>query len=33
MTRLRRELKVHYLAGFPAPDGRPPSRPDRAGDR
>ena len=32
VTRFRRELRVHYLQGFPSPDGPPPSPPDRAGD-
>jgi DNA-binding GntR family transcriptional regulator len=32
ISRLRRELRVHYLTGFPSLDGVPPSRPDRAGD-
>jgi DNA-binding GntR family transcriptional regulator len=32
LPRLRRELRVHYLTGFPAPDGSAPSPPDRAGD-
>jgi DNA-binding GntR family transcriptional regulator len=32
ITRLRQELRNHYLAGFPSPEGLPPSRPDRAGD-
>jgi DNA-binding GntR family transcriptional regulator len=32
ITRLRRELRVHYLTGFPSLDGVPPSRPGRAGD-
>jgi DNA-binding GntR family transcriptional regulator len=31
LTRLRRELRIHYLTGFPDRE-RPPSRPDRAGD-
>jgi DNA-binding GntR family transcriptional regulator len=32
VTRLRRELRIHYLRGFPTRDGGPSSRPDRAGD-
>jgi DNA-binding GntR family transcriptional regulator len=32
VTRLRRELRIHYLTGFPTRDGGPSSRPDRAGD-
>ena len=32
LSRLRRELRVHYLTGFPDRDGPAPSRPDRAGD-
>ncbi len=32
ITRFRRELRDHYLQGFPSPDGLPPSPPDRAGD-
>jgi DNA-binding GntR family transcriptional regulator len=32
LTRLRRELRIHYLTGFPDRE-QPPSRPDRAGDR
>jgi DNA-binding GntR family transcriptional regulator len=32
LTRLRRELRVHYLTGFPDQDGPAPSPPDRAGD-
>jgi DNA-binding GntR family transcriptional regulator len=32
LPRLRRELRVHYLTGFPALDGSAPSPPDRAGD-
>ena len=32
LPRLRRELRVHYLTGFPAQDGPAPSPPDRAGD-
>jgi DNA-binding GntR family transcriptional regulator len=32
ITRLRQELKDHYLMGFPAPDELAPSRPGRAGD-
>jgi DNA-binding GntR family transcriptional regulator len=32
VTRLRRELRIHYLTGFPEQD-EPPSPPDRAGDR
>jgi len=31
VTRLRRELRIHYLTGFPDRE-QPPSRPDRAGD-
>ena len=31
LTRLRRELRIHYLTGFPDRE-RTPSRPDRAGD-
>jgi DNA-binding GntR family transcriptional regulator len=31
ISRLRQELRDHYLVGFPAPGGEP-SRPDRAGD-
>jgi DNA-binding GntR family transcriptional regulator len=33
LTRLRQELKDHYLMGFPAPGELAPSRPDRAGDK
>jgi DNA-binding GntR family transcriptional regulator len=32
ITRLRQELKDHYLMGFPAPGELAPSRPGRAGD-
>jgi DNA-binding GntR family transcriptional regulator len=32
LTRLRRELRVHYLIGFPGQDDLAPSVPDRAGD-
>jgi DNA-binding GntR family transcriptional regulator len=32
LTRLRQELRVHYLTGFPTRDGPPSPRPDRAGD-
>jgi DNA-binding GntR family transcriptional regulator len=32
LSRLRRELRVHYLTGFPDRDGPAPSPPDRAGD-
>ena len=32
LTRLRRELRVHYLTGFPGQDDPAPSPPDRAGD-
>ena len=32
LTRLRQELKDHYLMGFPAPGELAPSRPGRAGD-
>ena len=31
ISRLRQELRAHYLVGFPTPGGEP-SRPDRAGD-
>jgi len=31
VTRLRRELRTHYLTGFPDQDD-PPAQPDRAGD-
>jgi DNA-binding GntR family transcriptional regulator len=32
VSRFRRELRDHYLGGFPSPDGLPPSPPDHAGD-
>jgi DNA-binding GntR family transcriptional regulator len=32
LSRLRRELRVHYLTGFPDRDGPAPSPLDRAGD-
>jgi DNA-binding GntR family transcriptional regulator len=32
ITQFHRELRVHYLTGFPSPDGLPPSPPDHAGD-
>ena len=32
VTRLRRELRIHYLTGFPGQDD-PPAQPDHAGDR
>src|SRR5215472_12452593 len=31
-SRLRQELRDHYLRGFPSQDGLSPSPPDRAGD-
>ena len=31
-SRLRQELRDHYLRGFPSSAGLPPSPPDRAGD-
>lgn len=33
ISRFRRELRDHYLRGFPSADGLPLSPPDRAGDR
>jgi len=32
LSRLRREIRVHYLTGFPDRDGPAPSPLDRAGD-
>jgi DNA-binding GntR family transcriptional regulator len=32
VSRFRRELREHYLRGFPSLDGLPPSPPGRAGD-
>jgi DNA-binding GntR family transcriptional regulator len=32
VSRFRRELRDHYLRGFPSQDGLPPSLPDRPGD-
>jgi DNA-binding GntR family transcriptional regulator len=35
LDRLRRELRVHYMIGFPDPEAtapEPPARPDRTGD-
>ena len=32
LSRLRRELRVHYLTGFPDRTVAAPSPPDRAGD-
>ena len=32
LSRFRRELRGHYLRGFPSLDGPPPSPTDRAGD-
>jgi DNA-binding GntR family transcriptional regulator len=32
ISRVRRELRDHYLRAFPSQDGLPPSPPDRAGD-
>src|SRR5260221_3363929 len=32
ITRFPRELRVHYLQGFPSPDALPPSPPNRAVD-
>jgi DNA-binding GntR family transcriptional regulator len=33
LPRMHRELRLHYLTGFPDRDGSTPSPPDRAGDR